>query len=77
MTKDPTQPGSPELNSTASGLSDDPTVDVDRLMMLVDAIPEVREQRIEELKRAMAEGTYQISPERIAEAMLAEAGWER
>jgi negative regulator of flagellin synthesis FlgM len=48
---------------------------VEKLKAQVDAIPEVRWERVEALRRAMAEGIYEISPERIAEAMLAET-WQ-
>jgi anti-sigma28 factor (negative regulator of flagellin synthesis) len=34
--------------------------------------PQDRDQRISALQRAMAEGTYQASPEQTAEAMLDE-----
>lgn len=47
---------------------------VSKLSEQLNSIPDVRTQRVEALRNAMTSGTYVLSPPRIAEAMLAEAG---
>jgi len=47
---------------------------VQRLKVQLDALPEIRQQRVDALKQAMSDGTYKISPQGIASAMLAELG---
>jgi len=37
----------------------------------LDAVPDVREQRVQGLRQAIREGRFERSAERIAEAMLA------
>ena len=39
----------------------------------LQAVPEVRQQRVEALRNAISAGTFRISPQRIADAMLAES----
>ena len=70
MAKDPSAPNSIDLAHLYSAEL------LEKLKTQVDAPPEVRQQRVEALKRALAEGSYQISPQRIAAAMLAEEDWE-
>jgi len=36
-------------------------------------VPDVRRERVDSLRQAISAGTYQISPQAIAEAMLATA----
>jgi flagellar biosynthesis anti-sigma factor FlgM len=45
---------------------------VRQLQSQLDAVPEVRAQRIRELRQAISENRFVISAERIAEAMLAD-----
>jgi len=45
---------------------------VTSLKMQLDALPEVRQERVIALRQAISEGTYQISAHSIAAAMLAE-----
>jgi negative regulator of flagellin synthesis FlgM len=45
---------------------------VQRLKAHLDSVPEVRQQRVNELRQAIGEGTFQVSPAGIAAAMLAE-----
>ncbi len=47
---------------------------VEKLRLQLDEMPEIRHQRVAELRRAIGDNTFQIFPERIAEAMLAEGG---
>jgi len=47
---------------------------VQKLKLQLDALPEVRQQRVEALRQAISDGTYKISPQGIAAAMLAELG---
>lgn len=44
---------------------------IERLKLHLKAVPDVRRQRVQELRQAIREGRFVISPERIAEAMLA------
>jgi len=45
---------------------------VQKLKVQLDALPEVRQQRVEALRQAISDGTYTISPHSIATAMLAD-----
>jgi flagellar biosynthesis anti-sigma factor FlgM len=67
MAQDPSPPNSVDLAHLYSAEL------VEKLKAQVVSSPEVRWDRVEALKRAMGEGSYEISPERIAEAMLADA----
>jgi len=49
------------------------TPSVSALAASAQASPDVRQARVEALRDAVAQGTYQISPQRIAESMLAQA----
>jgi flagellar biosynthesis anti-sigma factor FlgM len=44
-----------------------------RLQGLVASTPEVRHSRIEGLRNSIDQGTYQVSPQSIAQAMLGQA----
>ena len=46
---------------------------ISALAAAVQASPDVRQARVEALRDAIGQGTYQISPQRIAESMLAQA----
>ena len=43
---------------------------VQQLRLQLDAVPELRAERISELRQAISENRFVISAERIAEAML-------
>lgn len=45
---------------------------VEQLRKAIDAVPEVRQEKVQALKRAIQEGTYQIDAEKIAKKMLEE-----
>lgn len=45
---------------------------VETLKAQLDKVPEIRQQRVDWLKQAIAEGRYQMHPQKIAAAMLAE-----
>ncbi len=45
---------------------------VQALKAQLDKLPDIRQQRVDSLKQALAVGRYQIYPQRIATAMLAE-----
>ncbi len=47
---------------------------VQKLKMQLHALPEIRQQRIDVLKQAISDGTYKISPQAIATAMLSDIG---
>ena len=53
------------FSSGAEGLS--------HLKAKLEGVPEVRQQRVDQLRSALAQGNYPISPEHIAQAMLADA----
>jgi flagellar biosynthesis anti-sigma factor FlgM len=48
---------------------------VQTLKAQLDKVPEIRQQRVDSLKQAMAEGRYQMHPQQIAAAMLADGGF--
>ena len=47
---------------------------VQRLKTQLAALPDVRQQRVDALRQAISDGSYKISPQGIATAMLAELG---
>ena len=40
----------------------------------LDKVPEIRQQRVASLQQAIAEGSYRLYPQQIADAMLADGG---
>ncbi len=61
----------------ASGIQDEARLSVDRektsrLESVVAGLPEVRQDRVEQLRGAMQEGRYQISDEQLADAMISD-----
>ncbi len=46
---------------------------VQRLMTQLDAVPDVRQALVDRLSQAVAEGSYTVSPQHIAQAMLGNA----
>jgi len=46
---------------------------VQKLRLQLDALPEVRQPRVDALRQAIGNGTFKISPQDIAAAMLADA----
>ncbi len=47
---------------------------VAKLKVQLDTVPEIRQQRVDALKQAITNGTYNVSPHGVATAMLADAG---
>lgn len=47
---------------------------VQKLKLQLDAVPDVRQERVDALRQAISAGTYKMSPHAVAGAMLAEAG---
>jgi negative regulator of flagellin synthesis FlgM len=47
---------------------------VQTLKAQLDKVPEVRQQKVDSLKQAIATGTYQMYPQRIADAMFPDGG---
>jgi negative regulator of flagellin synthesis FlgM len=45
---------------------------VQQLKANLDSVPDVRQQRVSDLRRAIGNGTFQVSPRQIADAMLAD-----
>jgi flagellar biosynthesis anti-sigma factor FlgM len=43
---------------------------VQRLKTQLDAVPDVRQQQVESLRQAVADGSFKVSPQHIAKAML-------
>lgn len=43
------------------------------LMSAIDQLPEIREEKIREIKDAIESGTYQIVPHKIAQKLIEEA----
>ena len=52
------------------------TVNRKRILEVLEATPGVRKDKIAVLKKAIAEGTYQVKAEYIAEKMLRESLFE-
>ncbi|MGA3055159.1 MAG: flagellar biosynthesis anti-sigma factor FlgM [Candidatus Korobacteraceae bacterium] len=50
------------------------SAEVQILKAHLDKVPDIRQQRVDSLKQAMAEGRYQLYPQQIAAAMFAEGG---
>ena len=46
---------------------------VQKLKTQLDAVPDVRQQRVDALRQAISDGTYKISPHAVAAAMLADS----
>jgi flagellar biosynthesis anti-sigma factor FlgM len=47
---------------------------VQTLKAQLDKVPDIRQQKVDSLKQAIAAGTYQMYPQRIADAMFADGG---
>lgn len=47
---------------------------VQALKAQLDSMPEVRQQRVDTLRQAIANGSFEVSPQRIAEAMTSGSG---
>jgi negative regulator of flagellin synthesis FlgM len=45
---------------------------VQQLRAKLDSVPDVRQQRVNDLRRAIGNGTFQVSADQIADAMLAD-----
>jgi negative regulator of flagellin synthesis FlgM len=45
---------------------------VQTLRAQMDQVPDIRQQRVSELQQAVRQGSFQVSPDRIAGAMLGE-----
>lgn len=66
-TRDVAIPKADTDSATFSGCS------LGKISQALSNIPEVRQERIAALKAEMSQGTYEISPTRIADAMLSQA----
>lgn len=67
-TTEPTASGGADVARLSTG-SDA----VQELKAHLDSIPEVRQQRVNDLRLAIANGTFQVSPGQTADAMMAES----
>jgi len=47
--------------------------DIQKIKQVLDQTPEVREEKVQELKRQIESGSYAINPGRIADKMLGES----
>jgi flagellar biosynthesis anti-sigma factor FlgM len=69
-----------DLTSRPSAIAEDSAMlstgrdAVQTLKAQLDQIPEIRQQKVESLRQALAEGRYQAHPQQIAAAMVAEGG---
>ena len=45
---------------------------IDAARRIIADLPDIRTDKVEELRRQVQDGTYEVSPEKIAERMLAE-----
>jgi len=70
--------GSSDRSSTQSSEREDSvelssdTLEFARLRKLVDAAPDIRHDRVEQLKREISQGRYNVPASQIAEAILDE-----
>ncbi len=46
---------------------------IQKLKTQLEAVPDVRQQRVEGLRQAISEGSFQVSPEHIADAILGDS----
>ena len=69
-----TKPAAPSAERTTHHSTEKDTVQ--KLKTRLYALPEVRQQRVDALKRAIRDGTYKISPYAVAIAMLSDRGLE-
>jgi negative regulator of flagellin synthesis FlgM len=58
-------PDTAEISGVVPSISD--------LATAANSAPDVRHPKVQALRNAVEQGTYQVSPERIAESMLAQA----
>ena len=61
---------SPEREDSVELSAD--TLEFSRLRKLVDAAPDIRHDRVEQVKREISQGTYNVPASQIAEAILDE-----
>jgi negative regulator of flagellin synthesis FlgM len=47
--------------------------EIQRVKRILDEVPEIREEKVQALKSQIANGTYPVDPDRIAEKMVGEA----
>lgn len=47
--------------------------DIQKIKQVLDQTPEVRDEKVQELKRRIENGSYAIDPDRIADKMLGES----
>jgi len=64
-------PGTGDVAQLATG-----SEGVGSLRVQLDKVPDIRQERVAALRQAVTNGTFKISPERIAEAMLADGDKE-
>jgi len=67
----PATSGSPALGSDTAQLSTD-QARVQALAVQASALPEIRQDKVDALRRVVRDGSYRVSPEQTAEAMLSE-----
>ncbi len=44
--------------------------DVSMVKSIIEAVPDVREEKVREISRRLREGTYHVKPEEVAEKLL-------
>jgi negative regulator of flagellin synthesis FlgM len=70
------KPASATTDKGAPGVTSELSQDVVRLSSLVDqvnATPDIREDKVKALRDSISAGTYEVSPESLAEAILRDA----
>ncbi|MDH5752220.1 MAG: flagellar biosynthesis anti-sigma factor FlgM [Deltaproteobacteria bacterium] len=67
------QSRSGEARDSASTVRKDKTLITHRIREAVDSTPDVRADRVAELRKQIASGEYRIDPDRLAENMLRES----
>lgn len=64
-------PVAPATPADKVQISDGATSAAD-MLAVIDKLPEIREQKVQDVKQAVDSGTYEINPEKVAEKMLKE-----
>ncbi len=70
------KPASTTNDKSTSGVTSELSQDAVRLSSLVDQVntsPEIREEKVKALRDSISSGTYEVSPESLADAIMRDA----
>lgn len=69
-TKAPATPSTPAKTAGDQVVLSQEAQNLGRLQSKIDSAPDINREKVDEIRRAIAEGRFEINPERIAENML-------